>query len=72
VRLGRCRAGNHRFVALQEHQGDGAHEFPAEGFNILNQTNFDSIDTGVASPIFGLVLSTREPRIIQIGLKFNF
>jgi hypothetical protein len=43
-----------------------------EGFNILNHTNFDGIDTGVASPTFGQVLSTREPRIIQIGLKFNF
>jgi hypothetical protein len=43
-----------------------------EGFNILNHTNFDQVDTTVSSSTFGQVLSTREPRIIQLGLKFGF
>lgn len=42
------------------------------GFNILNHTNFDQVDTIVSSSTFGQVLSTHEPRIIQLGLKFGF
>ena len=43
-----------------------------EGFNVFNHTNFDAVDTGVTSDTFGQVISTREPRIIQIGVKLNF
>jgi outer membrane receptor protein involved in Fe transport len=43
-----------------------------EGFNVFNHTNFDAVDTGVTSETFGQVVSTREPRIIQIGVKLNF
>lgn len=43
-----------------------------EGFNILNHTNFQNIDTSVASSTFGQVTSTHEPRIIQLGAKLNF
>jgi outer membrane receptor protein involved in Fe transport len=43
-----------------------------EGFNVFNHTNFDAVDTGVTSDTFGQVVSTHEPRIIQIGVKFNF
>jgi outer membrane receptor protein involved in Fe transport len=43
-----------------------------ETFNIWNHTNFDGIDQGVSSETFGRVISAHEPRIMQLGLKFNF
>jgi hypothetical protein len=44
----------------------------AEFFNIFNHTNFGDVDNGLTSPGFGAVTSTLDPRIIQLGLKFNF
>ncbi len=49
-----------------------AFQFRAESFNTFNHTNFDSISTSTTSSLFGQVLSTRDPRILQVGLKFNF
>ena len=43
-----------------------------EGFNILNHTNWGSVDTGATSATFGQVLSARDPRILQIAGKVNF
>jgi len=47
-------------------------QFRAEGFNILNHTNFDGVDTNVSSGTYGQVVSAHEPRIVQLGLKLNF
>jgi hypothetical protein len=49
-------------------------QFRAEATNVLNHTNFDQIGTFfLFDPIhFGQVVSARDPRIIQLGLKILF
>jgi hypothetical protein len=43
-----------------------------EGFNVLNHTNWGSVDTGATDATFGQVLSARDPRILQVAGKINF
>ena len=43
-----------------------------EAFNVFNHTNFRLIDTGLTSTTFGRVTATRDPRVIQLGVKFYF
>ncbi|MEO8726683.1 MAG: TonB-dependent receptor [Acidobacteriaceae bacterium] len=47
-------------------------QFRAEGFNVLNHTNFNGVDRGLGDTTFGQVTSTRDPRILQIALKLYF
>jgi hypothetical protein len=49
-------------------------QFRAEATNVLNHTNFDQIGTSsLFDPIhFGQVVSARDARIIQLGLKLSF
>jgi hypothetical protein len=48
-------------------------QFRAEMFNIFNHTNPLAVNTTFAtSTLFGQVTSTRDPRLVQLGLKFNF
>ena len=47
-------------------------QFRLETFNVLNHTNFQQIDTNATGGSFGQVLSVHEPRILQLGLKYNF
>jgi hypothetical protein len=47
-------------------------QFRAEAFNIFNHTNFDGIRLTRQSSSFGRVISTRDPRIMQLALKFCF
>lgn len=47
-------------------------QFRTEMFNVFNHTNFNGVNTTLGSSAFGRVTSTRDPRIIQFGLKFNF
>lgn len=47
-------------------------QFRAEAFNVWNHTNFDGVGTSLGSSSFGKVTSTRDPRIVQLGLKLNF
>ena len=49
-------------------------QFRVEATNVLNHTNFDQIGTSfLFDPIhFGQVMSARDPRIIQLGLKLLF
>lgn len=42
----------------------------AEAFNIFNIVNFNGLSTNVTAASFGQVLSTRDPRTIQLGAKF--
>jgi hypothetical protein len=44
----------------------------AEAFNLFNHTNFNTISTNVTAANFGVVTSTRDPRVIQLGAKFYF
>jgi hypothetical protein len=43
-----------------------------EMFNIFNHTNFRAVQTNVTSTAFGQVLSVRDPRVIQLGIKFYY
>jgi hypothetical protein len=47
-------------------------QFRMEAFNIFNHTNFQDIDADLNSGTFGQVVGTHEPRVVQLGLKFNF
>lgn len=47
-------------------------EFRAEFFNIFNHPNFNLPDRFVESATFGRILSARDPRDVQFGLKFTF
>jgi len=39
---------------------------------VFNHTNPDSISSNFSSGLFGQVLSTRDPRIMQLALKIYF
>jgi hypothetical protein len=43
-----------------------------EFFNVFNHTNFTDVNNSLTSPGFGTITSARDPRIIQLGLKFSF
>ncbi len=48
-------------------------QFRAEGFNVLNHTNWATVGTTTTTPSqFGTVLSTRDPRILQLAGKLTF
>lgn len=47
-------------------------QFRLESFNVLNHTQFTSVQTNVAAPSFGVVTGARPGRINQLGLKFTF
>ncbi len=43
-----------------------------DGFNVINHTNFNPIDNNLASGTFGQATSSLQPRIIQLGARFEF
>jgi hypothetical protein len=47
-------------------------QFRAESFNVFNHTNFDGVNTTFGASGFGKITSTRDPRIVQLALKFLF
>lgn len=47
-------------------------QFRAEFFNIFNNSQWASVGTTVGSSTFGQVLSARDPRITQLGLRLTF
>ncbi|MBO0861589.1 MAG: hypothetical protein J2P21_24495, partial [Chloracidobacterium sp.] len=47
-------------------------EFRAELFNLLNHAQFLNPNADISSPNFGLISTTRDPRIIQLALKYLF
>ncbi len=44
----------------------------AEAFNLMNHTNFNSINTTFGNPSFGQVTTVRDNRIMQLALKIRF
>ena len=44
----------------------------AEAFNVFNHTNFRALSTNVTSATFGQVLTFRDPRDLQFGVKLSF
>jgi hypothetical protein len=49
-----------------------AFEFRGELFNIFNHTNFEGIGTAFGSGTFGKVTSARDPRIVELALRYRF
>jgi hypothetical protein len=47
-------------------------EFRAEAFNVLNHANFGNPNGAIDSANFGRITTTRDPRLIQFALKFQF
>jgi len=47
-------------------------QFRAEAFNIFNHTNFNTVGTTFNTGNFGQVTGARDPRIMQVALKFYF
>ncbi len=43
-----------------------------DGFNVINHTNFNTLDYNLASGTFGQATSSLQPRIIQLGARFEF
>jgi TonB dependent receptor-like, beta-barrel len=47
-------------------------QFRGEMFNAFNHTNFNALGTTFGSSTFATVTSVHDPRVVQLGLKFNF
>jgi hypothetical protein len=47
-------------------------QFRSEFFNIFNHTNFANVSTALGSGNFGEVTSARDPRILELALRFQF
>ncbi len=47
-------------------------QFRAEGYNVLNHTNYNSVDTTLGDGSTGQVIGAAQNRILQLGLKYNF
>jgi Carboxypeptidase regulatory-like domain/TonB dependent receptor-like, beta-barrel/TonB-dependent Receptor Plug Domain len=47
-------------------------QFRGEMFNVFNHTNFNGLGTLFGSSTFGKVTTVHDPRLVQLGLKFNF
>lgn len=43
-----------------------------EAFNLFNRTNFNAANSNRSSSAFGTITSTKDPRQLQIGVKFIF
>jgi hypothetical protein len=47
-------------------------EFRAEAFNLFNHTNPFAVGTSLGSSTYNTITNYRDPRVLQLGLKFNF
>ena len=47
-------------------------EFRVEFFNLLNHSQFVNPDGNIASPNFGRIQDTQDPRLIQLSLRYSF
>ncbi len=62
-------------ISLFKNSKVGEHvstQFRSEAFNIFSHTNFDGVRTSRQSGTFGRIISTRDPRILQLALKLYF
>ena len=47
-------------------------EFRAESLNLFNHTQFMNPISNIANADFGRVQDTRDPRIVQLALRYTF
>ena len=47
-------------------------QFFAEVYNVTNKTNFYNMYTYIDRPLFGKPTRARDPRLIQLGFRFNW
>ena len=59
-------------IALTSRERGPMLELRFEGFNVFNHTEFQNVDTGSTDGNFGAVVSTYDPRTLQLGAKFSF
>jgi hypothetical protein len=45
--------------------------FAADAFNVLNRTNYSGLVGNQSSPFFGLAVSSRPARRLQLSLRFK-
>jgi outer membrane receptor protein involved in Fe transport len=43
-----------------------------EGFNVFNQTRFNQPGGTIGSPLFGVISSADDGRVVQLGIKYSF
>ena len=60
-----------KFVRFREGGRTGL-QLRVEAYNIFNHTNFRALSTNVTASTFGQVTTVRDPRTMQVALKFNF
>ena len=60
-------------TSLPWFQGEKANlQLRVDGFNVINHTNFGSVDNGISDGTFGQATSSLQPRLIQLGARFEF
>ena len=66
-----------RFALDERDRTTGRDEGPRiaatlDAFNVLNQVNYAGYVGNLSSPFFGLPVSARPARRLQVGLRFTF
>ena len=60
-------------ISLSSRKGDGPRVgFTADAFNVLNKVNYPGYIGNLSSPFFGLPVSSRPARRLQLGMRFTF
>ncbi|HEV2275559.1 MAG TPA: hypothetical protein VGR96_15415 [Acidobacteriaceae bacterium] len=47
-------------------------QFRSEFFNAFNHTNFAGVSTSLGAGNYGQVVSARDPRVIELALRYQF
>ncbi|HZY62864.1 MAG TPA: carboxypeptidase regulatory-like domain-containing protein [Edaphobacter sp.] len=47
-------------------------QFRLEGFNVFNHAEFNNPSGSVTSSSFGLITSSKNPRVLQVAVKYHF
>ena len=58
--------------AVKDYAQDPNLMFRGEGFNFVNHTNFLNPSGNIGSATFGRVTSARDPRLVQLTMRYFF